>query len=92
MTIVITKAILTQIMAVIVIMQVQEELASAWATVDNSEPSETQTQRTVLPAQAFAAPTQDEMRGERFLDNLCRQGVQPGGEPHESWIRRGGFS
>ena len=79
-------------MTVILIMQVQEDAASSWAAVDNSESSETRSQRTVLPAQAFAAPTQEEMGGERFLDSLCREGVLPGEDPHESWIRRGQFS
>ena len=76
--------------AVITIMQVQEEMAAARVAVDNSEAAETQ--RTLIRAQAYATLTRGEMEGQSFIDFLCQPGVRPGEEPHESWIRCGGWS
>ena len=63
-------------MTVILIMQVQEEMAAARAAVDNLEAAETQ--RTLIRAQAYAAPTRGEMDGQSFIDFLCQLGVRPG--------------
>ena len=73
-------------------------MAAASETVERGEASGqaeeavAETQRSLLRAQQFAALTREELGGETIVAWLRRVGREPGQEPHESWVQRGGFS
>ena len=73
-------------------------MAAARAAVERAEASEraeealAETQRAVISAERYAARTRDEMQGQSIVEFLRHLGVQPGEEPYDSWIQRGGFS
>ena len=85
-------------MTLIIILRVQAASAAASASVERGEASgraeeaAAETQRSLLRAEMYAALTREELGGETIVEWLRRLGREPGQEPHESWIQRGGFS
>ena len=86
-------------MTLIIIMRVQAAMAAAREAVERgeaggrAEEASAETQRSLLDAQMFAARTQAETQGgQNIVDSVRFLGNQPGEEPHESWLQRGGTS
>ena len=86
-------------MTIIIVLRVQAVMVEARDAAERSdavgqaEQAAAETQRSLLAAQMYAALTQAQTQGGHNIVEAVRSlGIQPGEEPHESWILRGGTS